>query len=272
MKNGIHIDRVDTSRWNAFMRRFPDELGQCASDVARFQTGKVMEELYKGASPTSLDKAKKSAERDVRRVFAPGATKDGTPYSLFPVDQRGQGDTVWLYAGKQFLVGVDAADFQPQLQGDQASKLYYESKNQSRGNKWQLIGRRGLHQQVQKIRRVLIRPSAFKALVKQAQGGFGKLKASWALGKYAAHANFLLPQWISKWIQNGGAKGGFINNLTDKRQPSFTIISEAVGCESDKSMRNVDRALKRREFAMAADLRNQINGAYTRANGYYSKN
>ena len=273
---------VDTTKLTVTLKRYAQELNLSLRKVVRHQAGLLKADIVDALPPRLLAKSKKQAEKDARHYFRPGATKDGKAWTVFAGAQAGRGQTRWLYAGPTFLAGVATADFQPGMTVDQMRRIMGES--QLRGAAWHDLGQfegikgkssnKGLkfrreykpkrgQQHVMLLRRTVVLPSTYKALVKAVQNNFGRLKASFAVDWELFQIARPLRAWIAQHLPN--AKGRTVDMSFNMENPYVELISTASGVSHEKSIKAIRAGVKKRVGAMTADLRNQLNGAYKRA-------
>lgn len=247
----IAIQGIDLTLMNTRMNRYVTELGMKASDVTKQQAGLLLRDIVNHSGPVNLAKSQKQAVEFSKNVF----NQVRPAQFAFKRPQQGTGEMRWLAAGPQFLLGTDAANFQPEMSVEQAANIYFEKTKANKfGPSYVRAGRRG-KQHVMKLNRIVIRRGTLRSLQKIITEGFGKLKASFAVGWDELGVKGRLPAWVKRHIQKSksNGRGQVIVNLKSTR-PSVTIISRANGCTGEKSLAVIKGAVRYRSAAMLKDL------------------
>lgn len=244
------------------MRRYGAELRLTRSQVVWMQTGLLKAELVNGLPPGNLSKSQEQAVKDTKKVFFAGR-EGGKPLDIF-FGPKAQGKGMrWLYAGPKYVVGVFPDDFRPSISGTEMQREMNElRRGHFRGAAWHEVGKRGT-QHVYRVNRTVVRRGDLSNLRKQVVNSFGKLKASFAVDWEKFRIARPLRRWIARHVPT--AKGRTVDMSKAPDDPYVEIISSARGVSSERALKAIRAAVRKRTGAMLADLRNQLNGAYKRA-------
>jgi hypothetical protein len=237
----------ELKRFGAAMARYVDEQNQNAAVVVKTQVGRLMREIADQMPPKNRARLESIIRKDVRGVFHPRTRE------MFKGDKAGNGDMVWLDVGPDHITGVPKNLFRPKSSvGEMASM--FKARVKKMGAKYVALGLRG-KQHVQKLNRIVVKPNVLARFENLQKLKVGKLKASFALAWDTIRPAGRRPaKWVMRHIDNKTAKGSFVDGLRRHEMPTFTIISNQPGCESQRAIAVVKAALISRTESMKADL------------------
>lgn len=251
----------ELARFSTQMARYVDEANMEAAFVVKEQSGLLMEQIVSTLPPKNKGALIKQIDGDVGSVFRPR-------YSSWPKSKQGNGGVVWIGAGPRFLTGVNRNLYRPGASVGEMGSMY-KARFRKMGAAWQThgkskhgrkrgaaLGKRG-DQHVQFLNRVVVSVGALNKFKAEKRKTVGRLKASFALGwSHVKTKAKDLPKWVRERIQDGSARGSYIDGLGIKGYPTFTIISNQSGCNSKLAREAVRRALIVRIEKIKSDFKN----------------
>jgi hypothetical protein len=229
------------------MARYVSEFGQGCEKVTLRQAGLMKRELTETMPPSNKDRAEKAIARDAIGVFAT------FPKYTFPEDKRGGNKgIVWINADpNKGLTGATQEDYYSADSVEAMDRIYRERRG-VKAQKYSHLGMRG-KQNVRIINRVMARKAIWQSWMKRQLSKLGKLKASfavdWDLYGPKGHRP---PKWVMQHVESGEAKGRSV--FQPGNSPSFTIISNAKGCESIGAKSAAVQAIINRIAKMRSEL------------------
>jgi hypothetical protein len=231
--------------------------------LVRTEVRQLAWEISNELGPKTLEKASAKMEKDLKKVFHPAAnSRTGEAYELFEGKQAGNGDTRWLYAGPNFLVGISPDDYVPGLSADQMQTIYNNLRHTDRGIAWPQKGIRG-KQHVIILNRLLVAKQRFKEFLKLKINRLGRLRAIFAYSAFLlGHRN--IPAWIKKHFDSVSADGRAIFDVSKLSgpNPEITFGGSAPGVQSNPHIqKKIQTAIHRREEIAHAKLRKVLMGA-----------
>jgi hypothetical protein len=243
--------QIDTTKLNSAMRRYVSELGFAAGEVVRNQTRLLMRDIFNHAPPTSKSKANQRINRDINAKM-----------TTLPQSLRGKKSGPkrnWLNVSPWDLIGVD-----PQNDYRRSSDVYKPFRNRDFArSKFPVAGRRG-KQKIRLVNRMLVTKAAKSQLSKRLMNRVGRIKASFLVGWYSiSKGGWSPPAWVSRQIYKG--VGHFADITHSKDKPSFTIIANATGVESDRVVGIVRKAVNFRYHSMIKDVQLYMKGIKKKA-------
>lgn len=259
----VLITQINMANLNSRIQVWAKAAGVSLAEALQKQAGLLKWELMAGAPPRNLARSKKEATKDAKATFFP------KPLDDFKGSKAQGKGIIWLYAANQparVLVGVDSQDYQPQATPEQMKKLHAASRKNFRGAAWHTVGQRGKANpfKVLKLNRTVVGRGRLRSFIKDLQNNFGKLKAAWVVDHGRFNIARAIPQWVSKHVTSGKARGATLIQLGGPK-PFIKIISRAHGVEHKASVQNVRRTVKKRLGAMLADMRLHLRGVKKKA-------
>jgi hypothetical protein len=261
---------VNRDLLNQRMAKYARELEVEPAQFVRGQVGILMRELATAAAPKSKSALENRIDKDIGHVYAP------LPKKMLPMAHRSGKGFVWIMASPRQLTGVRERNYHPNDTVADLQRLFHKTQNSGviRGNKylpldWKKRKRGG--QVVQELNRIVVKRGVlnqFRIWLKKRAGILG--------GSWAVAWNAILPKgktppiYKFKHVQDGTARGAYIDGLGIPGKATFTLINRAAGVEQPSQLKMLAGVLKHRAEAMKADAKNMLRGAYTRA-GFNSK-
>ena len=221
---------TDLSGLNHALGQLAGVLRADSKELLKVEAGQMAWRIAQGLGPTSAAKGNRGVEKDVskhltvkpRREFKPG--------------KQGEGDIQWLYAGPQFLAGIERKNNRVDASAAEATRLYYQSKSATPRNAWKKLGVRG-KQSVMQLERVRVKPGVFKEVIRAIKANVGQAKASFAFTTAKTTAK-RIPAWISRHFSKvEGRKAVFSTaELQHPTAPALVFGSRAAGVVSNPKM------------------------------------
>jgi hypothetical protein len=236
---------VRVEAFDAALRRYVDELGLEFPRVVKAQARLANQDLIRLTAPRSYAQGRAAVLRDIcRAVNVIDLEKITSDRLRQYVESRNyEAVTAILFAQpKGKFDGYKLLEFDPQL---------HESVRDSRGR-------------VTKNHKIItLDAKEHKAYVRQVRGHVGYMRGGWAPAAHATGAN--LPAWVSR--HTGGNSGAAINNLSDKKHPSITMINSSRGVSESIGQSRILSMVRRRTSAMVKDVNQVLDG---RASRYFT--
>lgn len=262
----------DMSRLNECLGNYARELKIEPPVAVRLQAGILARELAEGAAPASRQALERSIEKDVKKVYAPA------PRQMLPLAHRQGKGFVWLMASPSVVVGVRNLDYHLEDSVDDMSRLFH--KTNPRGSRYEQMGARretvggavqrvakGRHaQKVVRLNRIVVKRGVYSQFLTRLKKRAGILGGSWAVAWPVLQPKGAKPPaYKFRHVQDGSARGTYIDGLGIPGHAQFSLVNRATGCTGEKQIEMVRGKLRYRAIAMAADLKNLLRGAYKRA-------
>lgn len=264
--------RGDISRLNERMGKYARELKLVPRDVVKMQAGLLARELAEGAAPRSKSALERSIEKDVSKVYAPA------PRQMIPMAHRQGKGFVWIMATPNVVMGVKPNDYHLDDSIEDLTRLFH--KTNPRGNRYEQMGARRETlgnaimraarsrgaQKVVRLNRIVVRRGVYRDYITALKKRAGILGGSWVIAWPVLQPKGRTPAaYKFRHVEDGTARGTYIDGLGIPGFPKFSLVNRAAGCENPRQIEMVRGKLIYRLEAMTADLRNQLRGAYKRA-------
>lgn len=241
---------LDTSAFVSRMARFTDKLGIESSVVVKKESGELMKTLVKVTPPDDVDRTRGKIDKTVRSKFANASNQQKT---YFKHRLAGSGDITWYTWTSKFLYGVKQGMDKRDASADEIYKL---ALTLTPGGRQSLPFAHPRKKQRALISQtILATKEQVDGAVKRFKSHVGRLKAAWLVGWdiIAPTGGNMPPQWVMK--QRQGARGRYVDGLSIKDFPQFTIGNSALGINSPEAYRLAQKALDIRSGAMLTNFR-----------------
>jgi len=265
--------RSDLTMLNDRMAIYANALKLEPRQVVKMQAGILSRELASGAAPKSKEALDRSIESDVRRVYSPA------PKKMLPIAHRqGKGFT-WIMATPDTVVGVKNYDYHMEDTVEDMTRFFHKTK--PRGKRYEVLGirrqsagarimrmARGRYgrQHVQRLNRIVVPRGVYSQFLARQKKRGGILGGSWVVSWNVLQPKGAKPPaYKFRHVQDGTARGTYIDGLGIPGHATFTLVNRATGCTNESQLEMVRGKLRHRAEAMAADLQNLLRGAYKRA-------
>jgi hypothetical protein len=264
--------RGDISRLNQRMAKYASLLKLEPRAVVKMQAGILARELAEGAAPRSKQSLERKIEKDVGKVYAPA------PRQMIPAGHRQGKGFVWILATPKTVVGVKPWDYHLEDSIEDLTRLFHKTK--PRGNRYERLGvhretkgnmiirtvqNRG-EQSVQRLNRIVVKRGVYQGYIARLKKRAGILGGSWAVAWPVLQPKGRPPAaYKFRHVEDGSARGTYIDGLGIPEFPRFSLVNRAAGCESPKQLEMVRGKLRFRTEAMKKDMENVLRGAYKRA-------
>ncbi len=241
------IESVDMTGFSAGLRGLAN-LGIPMSKVIREETGQLIKTLV-NISPAA--KARRIQD-DIKRKFEWLGMDIVNP--KLEGQQSGSG-IKWVSVNKHYLTGVDPVTDMRKASVEELKQLSYKVTNKGRRIRKDFTDPR-THQKVLILTKLLTKQKTVNALANAKAKNRGRLKAAWLPairdGVIKIGGRLMPPQWVTRHAR--GARGDYLNQLSDPKNPSFTIMNRAKGLKLLAESHFVERALEIRAKAMVANV------------------
>lgn len=235
--------------------------GGDAARVLATETGQLAGRIGDTLGPKTREKAFARIDRDIKQHLTIFPL-----YSNLDEDQQysSTSDFTWLESGPNFLLGINDEDNQVRASGaDALLMLRAGQKSKSRGNAYEYLGKRG-HQSVQRLNRIRVSQTAFRAVQRDLRDRVGELRASF----YRVALHFVpskkVPAWILGKIERVEAKGKSAlddSGLSNPLGPVITFTVRAPGVVSNPRIEaNISGAIQASSKILASKLRKVLAG------------
>jgi|SRR6185312_3514065 len=266
--------KSDMTLLNERMAKYAVSLKLEPRDVVKMQAGILSRELAAGSAPKSKQALERSMERDLRKVYSPA------PKQMLPIQHRRGKGFMWLMATPEVVVGVKNYDYHMEDTVEDVTRLFHKTK--PRGNRYRQLGvrqgsngnmimrsirgRKGRAQKVVQLDRIVIPRGVYSQSLIRLKKRAGILGGSWAVAWDVLQPKGAKPpKYKFRHVQDGTARGTYIDGLGIPGHATFTLVNRATGCTQPSQLEMVGAKLRYRAEAMQADLKNLLRGAYKRA-------
>jgi hypothetical protein len=249
--------RGDISRLNERMGKYAQALKLEPRAVVKMQAGILSRELAEGAAPRSKQALDRSIEKDVGKIYAPA------PKQMIPMAHRQGKGFVWLMATPVAVVGVEDYDYHLSDTVEDMTRQF--RKAPQLGKRYEDIGRRGV-QKIVRLNRIVVKRPIYNKFLTELKKRAGILGGSWVIAWAVLQPKGRKPPaYKFRHVQDGTARGTYIDGLGIPGKATFTLINRATGCERPRQLEMLRGKLRHRLEAMTKDMKNQLRGAYKRA-------
>lgn len=260
----IGISSIDMRGYESLIYGLRDALASQGGDgdlshVIRDESRHLSMEIQRKMGPKTVGAGTKAIRKDVKQQFAP------IPKDTFTEAQSGGGHTRWLYAGPDYLVGVNREDFKPDIDEASIHQAYKRIKSNVRGNAYleamdgKFRAQRG-RQHVMILNRIVVLRKTLAALIRRLSGRVGRMRATIA---FTAHmfGESRIPQWISRHFDGAQSSGKAIfepSELNNGDAPSITFGSRSPGVA--RYSEEVAEAVETRKHKLRARIKRILSG------------
>lgn len=230
--------------------------------VAEIEAGQMAWDISMALGPATKEGAKKYIERDLKQYLT-----DKPRYLNLSADQQessAYSEFRWLYAGPNFLVGINMEDDRTDAGVAEALQFVRAGqKTGSRGKAWEHLGNRG-RQHILRLNRTRVSRSTLSGAYRQIRDTLvGEMRAT-----FASAAKLLLPAkrvpgWVEEKIAQVEAKGKthFAPMRGEGSEAYLEFGSHAKGVESNPKVREkIQGAVDQRRFKLNAKIQKLIQG------------
>jgi len=265
--------RGEIGKLNDCMAKFAAALQRDPRELVRQQAGILSRELSEAAAPRSKKALERSMEKDIKQVYAPA------PRHMLPVAHRKGKGFVWLMATQWNLTGVKPYDYHLEDSVEDMKRLFHKTK--PRGERYENLGIRKQStaslvfrvagqgkspQLVRRLNRIVVKRGVYKEFLSWMKTRAGILGGSWVVSWNVLQPKGRKPPaYKFRHVENGTAKGTYIDGLGIPGKATFTLVNRATGCEQPKQIEMVRSRILFRIEMMKADMKNLIRGAYRKA-------
>lgn len=223
------------------------------SQVIKDESRHLAMELSRRLGPKTLAAGTAKIRKDVKEDFAP------MPPETFTGSKTGSGGIRWLYAGPDFLVGVERERYEPGRDVESAIKTHRYLRGTAGGPSYTRESKRG-RQNVMLINRIVIARKTFEAMIRRLAVRVGRMRASIA---YTAHqfGENRIPQWISRHFDTSASSGKAIFNpsgLSNGEAPVMEFGSRSPGVERYSDA--VNASVEVRKHKIRARIKRLLSG------------
>jgi len=263
----------DITLLNERMAKYATALKLEPRDVVKMQAGLLSRELAEGAAPRSKQALERSIEKDLKKVYSPA------PKRMLPLAHRPGKGFMWIMATPSVVTGVRNHDYHLEDTVEDVTRLFH--KTNPRGNRYEDLGVRQQsvgarimrmakgkagRQHVQRLNRIVVPRGVFSQSLTKLQKRAGILGGSWVVSWNVLQPKGPKPPaYKFRHVQDGTARGTYIDGLGIPGHATFSLVNRATGCTNDSQLEMVRGKLVHRAEAMSADLKNLLRGAYKRA-------
>ncbi len=238
------------------MTGFVDKLGIAGPVVLKKEMGELLKTLVRVTPPKEPSKTRASIDKNVGGAFnALGESHRSFDDTDAKVSASG---IKWYAHDNKHLFGVAPDKDMTKASREDLLAVYYRTYRRSNGRAYlELPFKRA--RKIQRVAisvKILTARKTIRALQSKIKSHVGRLKAGWlaAWDTVKPTGSNMPPQWV--WRHKQGCKGYFINGLTTKNFPTFTIANTGKGVGNPKSnmVCIVQNALRIRSKAMKKNL------------------
>lgn len=258
----VTIDKQDLdrqlNRWQQAIAFKAGQINQAMPRVLKKECQRLVNELIRYTWPVDPEATKADIWKNVTGSFNSLGEQSEIKFENYEAGGKaGRGDVRWISSTSTALYGVQQDKDMRKAKADALYEVYWASRRVraiKQGGSYILKGNRG-RQKVKIAAHIAAKASQVKKLAARIKKHVGRLKASW------------LPSWIALGRPNSGgapprlvtqhedgARGDFRNELGNKGNPSFTLISYAKGCGSETMRERLSAALRFRAEKMIARI------------------
>ena len=238
-----------------------------AQRFIRAEAGQLAWEISRQLGPKSQDSAAKRLTWEMKRHLS---VKPVTTNLDAEQQYSSTADFTWLYAGKNFVAGINDEDNQVRASADEAKEfLRVGQSSPDRGDAWQVLGHRGQSKatggggriSVLRLNRVRVSKSAFAAVKKQLSARIGVLRASFAYTAALFVPSKPIPQWIKKHFSTRANGRTILTAQLQGDRPTITFGSRSPGVVSNPYITDkIARAVEQRKHITAAKIKKIVKG------------
>jgi hypothetical protein len=251
----------DITRLNECMGVYATRLKIDPRIVVRQQAGILSRELAQGAAPASKQELDRNIEKDLRRVYSPA------PRRMIPLTHRRGKGFVWIMATPAVVTGVFESDYRIEDSAEDMSKMF--RRTAPRGNRYIHLGRKNRKKGVQSAQlldRIVVQRGVYNQFLAGLKKRGGILGGSWVVAWPVLQPKGAKPPaYKFRHVQDGTARGTYIDGLGIPGHPRFSLVNRATGCTHPRQLEMLRGKLVHRALAMTADMKNLLRGAYKRA-------
>lgn len=248
------VAQVDMTGFNLGMIGLIKKAKLNAKTVVRKETGELIKTLVRTSPPADRKKSQDRAEQQVRKKFTALATGGYRDYErTHPGGGISKTGVKWYYVDEHFLRGVAPQSDMRKASHQTVYRIF--RKANSKGRIIVPFKHPRKRQRVMISTKLLVTKRQIGQVVAHVKRNFGRLKAAWLVavtsGVIPLTGSGLPPRWVS--VHAAGARGAFINGLSNGDKPNFTIINRAKGIGQRTVNFLVQRAVNIRAKAMKAN-------------------
>jgi|SRR6185312_10121870 len=263
----------DISVLNERMAKYATSLNLEPRAVVKMQAGILSRELAEGAAPRSKQALERSIEKDFRKVYAPA------PRQMIPMGHRQGKGFVWIMATPWNVTGVKNYDYHIEDSTSDVERLFHKTK--PRGARYEPLGPRHQSlasrvfriagqgkspQQFRRLNRIVIPRGVFNQSQRNLKKRAGILGGSWAVAWPVLQPKGRKPPaYKFRHVEDGTARGTYIDGLGVPGHASFSLVNRATGCTQPKQLEMLRGKIRYRSEAILVDMKNLLRGAYKRA-------
>ena len=243
-------------------------------DIHRFlrtEAGQLAWDISQALGPKSPASATRSLTWEMKKHLSVKPA-----YSNLETEQQysSTADFTWLYAGKNFVAGINDEDNQVRASADEAKQFLRTGQaTPDRGDAWQTLGYRGQakaaggrgRQHLLRLNRVRVSASAFNAVRKTLTARIGELRASFAYTASRMIPSKPIPNWLARHFPTRVRGKAVFNEdgLLHPLAPFIEFGSNAKGVNSNPFVVDkIARAVEKRKYLIHKKI-NQIVRGYT---------
>ena len=221
---------ADLTGLNHSMSELVAVLGKDSRELVRVESGQMAWRIAQQFGPKTASGGTKRIEKDIRRHLTIKPVRE----NIKSIHQ-GTGDIKWLYAGHDFVAGIQRENDMKSAAAAEAMRVYYKEKAKAPVNAWSKVGTRG-KQNVMISNRVRVSRAAFAEVLRAIKANVGQAKSSFAFTT-AKTTNKRIPTWISRHFPTSArGKALFTDGTKTGSMPFVEFGSRAKGVESNPRM------------------------------------
>lgn len=221
---------VDMTGFNYGIRGLIKKVGLNGRTVVSKETGELIKTLVRVSPPKDPAKTREAIQSRANSVFSALRGNE----SKFESESAKEGDSgvKWYAASNKYLFGVARDSDMRNASSETLRRILYRTKTV--GEKTRIIVNFKHPRRMQRaaiLTKVLTKKSQVVELVALIKKNVGRLKAGWLVavsnGPIKLSGANMPPGWVTRHAE--GAKGRFIDQLSDASKPTFTIANFAKG-------------------------------------------
>ena len=241
---------------NQTMSVLANVLGVDAKKIVAAEAGQLAGQIAAQIGPKTIGGASKAIQRDMKRHLSIKPQRE----NLKGIKQ-GSGDVKWLYAGNDFIAGIQRENDMVSANAAEATRLLRASQKKPVVKAWSEVGTRK-NQKVMILNRIRVSKKTFGEVFRALQKKTGQARATFAFTA-AKLTGKRYPAWVSRHFANR-SEGKAIFKDSGLHHPVAPFIefgSRAKGMVSNAKLSGIiEGAAKYRAKLMAEKVKKVLSG------------